>query len=544
MVTVALRVKGPTIHPDEFGFLTNGQVLLGHDEAPLPTGSFYPAGYGVVTALGAIVTGSITGAYRFSLLFNLLLAVMTAVVAGRLAVKGFGASRATGIVAGALVFVTPGTLVSSMFSWAETAARLAFLGFVHLVIKATSRRTAGMLSLVGLFVGLMPALHGRFVLLLPFVCVLFAWWALRRDATVWAAAAGVSTTFVGYAGSVLLNRFVKSAVYLQSHDPENRLLERITNYHLWGELFKRIVGQVWYLLATSYGLIGVGVACAVAAVWAGMSRRNVRTDPHLVGYVAAVAGTGAVVFTGGLQLVYGIRGDHYIYGRYVEMMVPALMVLGCVGIERALPLARRAWLATALFGLAMATLYVVNIGGDIVKFLYSQDHGKVVFPNIVGVDFARYMVPTGIVGFALYFGLISLVFWWVACRRGSLAMTALVLLFTVGTCFSGEHTILGRADTFAQSGVTVDRVRESGAREVGFDMGVPNDRAYYYMRLKLHPIRVVRFDASSPDAVVPDWYTCVYGFPGRPPSQGQWQAVADEPALGRILFQRVGSSGC
>lgn len=544
MFVVALRVKGPTIHPDEFGFLTNGQVLLGRNEAPLPTGSFYPAGYGLVTAAGSVVTGSMMGAYRFSLLFNLVLAVLTAVVATRLAIRGFGASRMTGLIAGALVFVTPGTLVSSMFSWAETAARLAFLGFVFLVIKATARRSVVVLTAVGLFVGLMPALHGRFVLLLPFTCLLFGWWVLRRDATFVAGAAGVGATSIGYAASVLLNRFVKSAVYLRSHDPENRLLMRITNYHLWGELFKRMVGQLWYLLATSYGLIGVGVACAVAAVWAGFRRRDVRTNPALVGYVAAVLGTGAVLFTGGLQLVYGIRGDHYIYGRYVEMMVPALLVLGCVGVERALPTARRAWLFTAVFALALATVYVVNMGGDIVKFLYSQEKGKVVFPNIVGVDFARYLVPTGIVGFALFFALVSLVLWFIVRRNGSLAVIALVVVFAFGTCFSGERTILGRADTFAASGATVQRVKESGAREVGFDMGVPNDRAYYYMRLKLHPVRVVRFDASSPDAVIPDYYTCIYGFPEKPPSQGDWQVVADEPALGRLLFQRIGSASC
>ena len=46
---VALHQSGPTVHPDEWGFLLNGQVIAGHPEVQVPTGSFYPAGFGVVT---------------------------------------------------------------------------------------------------------------------------------------------------------------------------------------------------------------------------------------------------------------------------------------------------------------------------------------------------------------------------------------------------------------------------------------------------------------------------------------------------------------
>ncbi|MEY2711229.1 MAG: hypothetical protein RL487_1012, partial [Actinomycetota bacterium] len=37
------------MHPDEWGFLLNGRVIMGHSEAQIPTGSFYPAGFGLVT---------------------------------------------------------------------------------------------------------------------------------------------------------------------------------------------------------------------------------------------------------------------------------------------------------------------------------------------------------------------------------------------------------------------------------------------------------------------------------------------------------------
>ena len=542
ILRVAVRMAGPTIHPDEFGFLTNGLVLIGRNEAPIPTGSFYPAGYGVITGLGALLTGSISGAYRFALLANLVLALLTAWVAARLATRGFGASRATGVMVGALVFVSPGTIVSAMFSWAETTARLAFLGFVYLFIIAAREKRVAVLAGAGLFTGLMPALHGRFVLLLPITCLLFAWWALRRDTSLTAAVAGVGATITGYLGSFLLNRFVKTTVYLQSYDQENRLLRRLVQPRLWGAMVRRIVGQVWYLLATSYGLVGVGMVVAVAALWWGSRRRSVRNDPVLIGYLVALAGTMAVLFTGGLQLLFGNRGDHLMYGRYVEMMVPALMVLGCVGLERALPLARRAWLGTGVLGLGIAGIYVVFDGGDTIKYQYTQN--TVVFPNVIGVDFARYLVQTGLATFGLFFFAVTMVLWAIARRRTWMALTVLVGVFAFGSSYSGERTLLGRTGDLTASGSTVQMVRESGTDEVGFDEGVRNDRGYYYLRYKLHPLRIVRFDLSSPMAEIPDAMNCVYGFVDKRPSDGEWEIVAEEPVLERVLWKRVGSPTC
>ena len=216
MLTVAIRQYGPTVHPDEFGFLTNGQALIGHDEAAIPTGSFYPAGYGIVTGLGALLSGSISGAYRFALLTNVLLAVATAWYAGRLAQRGFGASRHMALLISALVFVVPGTIVSAMFSWAETASRLAFLVFVGFVMRAAQARTRALVLGLGLFTGLMPALHGRFILLLPIVCLLFAWWWRRKEITFVTATSAVVLTAVAYFSTYLLNRFVKTAVYTTS----------------------------------------------------------------------------------------------------------------------------------------------------------------------------------------------------------------------------------------------------------------------------------------------------------------------------------------
>ena len=542
MLTVAIRQYGPTVHPDEWGFLTNGQVIIGHSEAVLPTGSFYPAGYGLVTGLGALLTGSISGAYRFALLTNVLLAVLTAWYAGRLARRGFGASKNMSIVISAFVFVVPGTIVSAMFSWAETAARLAFLLFVGMLLRAAQIKSQRLVIGLGLFTGLMPALHGRFMLLLPIVCLLFAWWMFRGEISRRIAIAAVFATAVGYELSHLLNKFVKTAVYTTSYNQESRLLERLFNPHVWPALLRTMVGQSWYLIASSCGFIGVAAFFILSRLLGNGGRKAIASDPEKVTLMVVFIGALAIIFTGGLQLLYGNRGDHLIYGRYVEMMVPALLMIGCIGLERSSQLAQRAWLITGFAIMSVAAFYVLIDMGDGVKLSYYRD--SIVYPNIVGIDIAHYFIRPGLLTFGLFFAVITLLLWSVARTRGSLALVTLVLLFAMSSVYLGQRSILTRTQRLEDTNSTVQMIKSSGTKRVGFDIEIRNDRSYYYMRYKLHPVRVVRFNISGAHAKIPAIFSCVYGLPNKPPADGQWSVVANEEAVGRVLWQRAGSAHC
>jgi hypothetical protein len=542
MASVALRQAGPTVHPDEWGFLSNGQVLIGHTEAPIPTGSFYPAGYGLVTGLGALITGSLPGSYRFALLTNVVLAILTAWFAGRLAVRGFGASKLMGRLVSALVFVLPGTIVTAMFAWPETASRLAFLIFISLVMTVAKNRSAIQVVGLGLFTGLMPALHGRFTLLLPVVGSVFLWWGIQRLISRRIALLALFTTAIGYEGSRLLNQFVKRSLYEDSYDQESRLLSRLVDPNLWPALLRTMVGQTWYLTATSCGLLGVGVAFAVWRIRSEGGARTVSTDPQRLGLLVLIVSSMLVIFTGGLQLLHGNRGDHLIYGRYVEILVPALLVVACVGIDKTFLSAQRAWLLTGLYGGAVSLLYVLIDGGDGVKGGYSRNN--IVFPNIVGTDVVRYLVTPGLINFGAVFVVASLFLWTVFRRHGTWSVVVLTVALAAGSMYSGSRSILSRTDDLVAVNQTLAKVQQPSTQLVGFDVGIRNDRSYYYLRYKLHPIKIVRFDISGPDAVIPAEYSCVYGTPDKPPSDGQWTIVADEVVLQRVLFQRVGTTHC
>lgn len=542
MTSVALRLAGPTVHPDEWGFLTNGQALLGHAEAPIPTGSFYPAGYGVVTGLGAAITGSLHGAYRFSLLTNVVLAIVTAWYAGRVATRGFGASALMGHVVTALVFVMPGTIVTAMFAWPETASRLMFLIFISFVMNVAKQRTMWRVLGLGLFTGLMPALHGRFTLLVGVVCLLFAWWGFTSAVPRRIAALAIVVTIGGYEISHVLNKLVKDRLYAESFDQESRLLKRLFDPSVWPALLRTMVGQTWYLTATSFGLVGVGVVYAIHRVRSDGAIRTVSTDSQRLGLLVLLSSSFLVVFTGGLQLLYGARGDHLIYGRYVEILVPALVVVACVGIEKSFVLAQRAWVLTGIFVAVVTIGYVVIDGGDAVRRGFNRNN--IVFPNIIGTDALQYLVTPGMISFGSVFVVATLVLWTISRRHGSWSVVVLTVALALGSAYSGSHSILTRTGDLVAATKTVSLVKDSGTHLVGFDMGVVNDRSYYYLRYKLHPIQIVRFDISGPDAIISSSYNCLYGTPDKPPTDGEWAVVADEVVLQRVLFQRVGTTHC
>lgn len=549
-LSVAIRQYGPTVHPDEWGSLLNGQVIVGHLQAPVVTGSFYPAGFGLVTGSLAVLAGSMAGGYRATLVFNFVLCLLVAVAAYALARRLMGAARGLAVLASALVFVAPGTIVTSLYAWPETASRLAFLVFVLWLHSVAGRRSATAVLPFALYVGLLPGLHGRFTLVLPVVCLLFLWWGWKGLAGRVVAVLACGVTAAGYVCAYALNTFVKHRIYGASYDQENRLLRRLVHPSVWPALVRTMTGQSWYLVATSTGLVAVAAAFIVIRIRDGRAA-GIAADPQRATFAVVALSSVLLVFTGGLQLLYGNRGDHLIYGRYVEILVPVLLVIACGTFGRNGFRPSVWWLRGTAFTLLVAFVYVLVDQGDAVKGGWARD--AIVFPNIVGTDFLRYVLQPGLITFALAFAAVGAVAWWLAARSGTWSIVLVVVLLAAGSSVSVERSVLSRTKDLRLSGTTVGYVRASGTDRVAYYQGEINDKAYYYLRYKLDPVQVYRFAVVDPDDLsgvaglhegVPVEYACVYGMPGHPPAPGEWKVVGEEKVLERVLFQRVGTDHC
>jgi hypothetical protein len=129
-------------------------------------------------------------------------------------------------------------------------------------------------------------------------------------------------------------------------------------------------------------------------------------------------------------------------------------------------------------------------------------------------------------------------------QKGVVALVVMVLLVGAGSMYSGQRSIMSRTGVLEKSGITSEYATTGDVEVIGFDKGVRNDRAYYYMRYLLHPVNLLMLDISSPEGAVPDNLQCLYGWADRPPVEGDWVVVAEETALGRVLWQRVAATSC
>jgi hypothetical protein len=255
-----------------------------------------------------------------------------------------------------------------------------------------------------------------------------------------------------------------------------------------------------------------------------------------------VIATASVIFTGGLQLLYGNRGDHLIYGRYVEMLAPVLVILACIALEKMYREAQFAWFLSAVGIFVFAVFYVLIDGGDGVKA--SAIRKSIVYPNIVGFDFVRYLVQPTFFSLGAIFCFVGLVLWSLSRRAGVWSIIAVIIILGIGVVYSGQHTMLNRTNVLENTTQSIPMALQGNPTVIGYDGGIRNDMAYYYLRYKLHPVKLVREFFSAPDAHISNEYQCIYGFGNKRPNGGDWAIVADEPALQRVLWKRLTATHC
>ena len=181
---LAARLATPTV-TDEVYWLLNGQVVLGRDEiAPTHGRFFYPIGYGVVTAAADVIGGSLSRAFHISLAANMLFAFLTAWCLITIGRRVFNFSFETSAVAAGVMLLMPGVAATTTLVWSESLVQFSFVLIVlvtyqYLVSPNTWRALA-----VGVVAGFLPAVHGRFTLLVPVVIVVLVASTIRQKLSV------------------------------------------------------------------------------------------------------------------------------------------------------------------------------------------------------------------------------------------------------------------------------------------------------------------------------------------------------------------------
>lgn len=360
---LSLARDGPVLVADEMGYLGNARALIGGIGAQLELAPFYRGGYSLLIAPLLKLSSDPGVEYHLVLVLNAALAAAVFPLLYVLLSRFAGVPTRVALWAALAGAVYPAITVLSQVAMSENVlfplVCVWLICFAGLLSTHPARHGLPWAIALGATTGALWAVHNRMIVAVAVAVVGMAWLAYRRRLRPTALAAGVIVIALFVLGTHFLDSFVVDHNYGGSATDEftSRMHQLL---HLAGlrTSLANLLGQTWYLLVATFGLAAV----ALDRCLRGRPRRREEAGPRpdrSRGIVAVL-----MIFTGLLLLISAsafperTRPDMLIYGRYVEVVSPALVAFGIAALAARRHARRLAW---PLVGFAVLTGAVMLI---------------------------------------------------------------------------------------------------------------------------------------------------------------------------------------
>lgn len=307
-----------SLWPDEPAQLAIARFVGGGTHWTMRNHSIWRPGYGTLLGPVYAVTDDPQHVFRAAMALNALLggvaAALLVLLARRLTTFGPLGAGASAVA----VCATPALLFTTGFVWSESLIAPLYLGTVLALVTFWDAPTRGRGLVAAVLCGAGFATHSRLLPLAAVTLLLVAMaWERRRlrpaDAGVIAAGLVVALLAASRYSAFVTGR-------LWDHPSERNSVGGVIDQ--FGDplaIGVSALGQAWYLLAGSLGVLGL------AAVEVVRAHREDRLPGAyvVVALVAAAQVSLAVVF-----MADRWRPDQLIYGRYNDVVVAPLLLIG------------------------------------------------------------------------------------------------------------------------------------------------------------------------------------------------------------------------
>jgi hypothetical protein len=260
-----LLTSGPAwakIYADEAGYIANARYLTGGPAVNMDGANLYNPGFSILVApLVRLLDGSPVGAYRAIVVLNGLIGSLTFAPFYLLGRRLVGLEHIRALLAAGAAALYPSMVVNASFATPELLFTFVFALTCVLAGRALDRGGTGRAVLFAFLASFLYVVHPKGLALLP-VAVLFlaGLWRARVLAARPFAIATVALAAVHVAGRALA-LVLRDALYFGTFEritTEGVALSRLATPAAWRSAVLQAVGQSWYLLVTSLGLVGVG----------------------------------------------------------------------------------------------------------------------------------------------------------------------------------------------------------------------------------------------------------------------------------------------
>ena len=323
----------PLDNPDETAYLIAARFLAGGPPADFSGATLYQGGYPLLITPVYWFTSSPAAVYHAVLLINA--AVSAAVMPlGYLVCRRLGLGRPAAYGVAMVAALLPAGFFYSEYAIADAifpVVTLAWLLATHSWLVATSSRAryAAAIGSAALS-GYAYAVHSRGQVLLAGFAAVGAFIAWRRPAARGSAAAAALTAVVTAGAGWALDRYLASALYPEGTSSlSGQLVSTLGSVYGAIHVAEMAGGQLWRLVLDSWGIAGIGLVAAVAAI----ARRGVRADLR----VMASLSVGITVLIA--CAAPAALGPHqpltWASGRYLDGMIVTFFLVGAVVLLRA-----------------------------------------------------------------------------------------------------------------------------------------------------------------------------------------------------------------
>ena len=342
------------VAPDEPGQLAMARWLSGGTRWNMFDHLTWRPGYALTIAPLARVFGGGEALVRATLTLNAVFAGLSCVCLVVLLRRWTDLSPRGAAAAAVGVALAPAVIASSAYTWAESLITLVFLAtLVALQGLVDHRRLRyGVAAIV--LAAFAMTVHGRSLPMLPVTAAVVAVVLLADRRWTHAAA----TTGLAAALGVASLRFTEWVLHSVWDDPSdvNTADTLISRLGAPQALLDSFVGQTWYQLVASAGLVGLGVGVVALALVRPTGPMR-RVDAAILTVVTLPLVLTSVTFMAGQD-----RPDQLVYGRYVDAVSWPLVGLGAAWtIRRLRPIASpgRSWLPSVVAIVCVVTGVVV-----------------------------------------------------------------------------------------------------------------------------------------------------------------------------------------
>jgi hypothetical protein len=333
---LSLIRTGPVLVADETGYLTNARVIAGGLAGQLEQAPFYRGGYSLLIAPLVAIGSSPTFTYHLVLVLNAALAASVFPLLYLLLTRFAGVRPELAIWAALAGAVYPALTVLSQVAMSENALfplvcawLIAFGGLL-----AERDRGAAMAWAAGLgaATGALWAVHNRMIVAVAIAAAGMVWLALRRRLPPAALALGLGVIAVAFVGVHFLDSYLIDHNYGGSAPDElSERMDSLFDFHGLRTALANLIGQSWYLLVATFGLAAAATADFIAA-WRRRGAAGEEGPAPILGVLLAL--TALLLLISAAAFPERTRPDMLIYGRYAEVVAPALIAFGLVALTR------------------------------------------------------------------------------------------------------------------------------------------------------------------------------------------------------------------